>query len=214
MGSTFPVESARPIVVFGAGGHGKVVADILLAAGERVGGFIDEKSPVGSHVFGLPVVGNATWLEGNRARVALGIGDNDARARVAELCFAAKAELVAAIHPRAVVAASATIEAGAVVMALAVVNPDAVIRQGAIVNTGAIIEHDCVVERFAHISPNATLAGGCRVGAFAHLGVGASMLPGTSVGERTVVGGGALVARDIQSDAVARGVPARVSRAT
>jgi sugar O-acyltransferase (sialic acid O-acetyltransferase NeuD family) len=208
------MSHSLPVVVFGAGGHGKVVADILLAAGDRVAGFIDDKCAVGSNVSGLTVIGNAAWLAENRSRVALGIGDNAARSRVADVCLAARAELVSAIHPRAVISASATIEAGAVVMALAVVNPDAVVERGAIVNTGAIIEHDCVVERFAHISPNAALGGGCRVGAFAHLGIGASMLPGTSIGERTVVGGGALVARDLEPSVVARGVPARVSRKT
>jgi sugar O-acyltransferase (sialic acid O-acetyltransferase NeuD family) len=200
-----------PLVVFGAGGHGKVVCDILLSAGETVFGFVDE-AKVGARVLDLPVIGGASWLVGKDARVALGVGDNAARARIAEECVRAGASLVTAIHPTAVVARSATVEEGAVVMALAVVNAEARIARGAIVNTAAVIEHDCVVGEFAHVSPNATLAGGCIVKTRAHLGIGASMLPGTTVGEDAVVGGGAVVARDVADRVVAIGVPARPRR--
>jgi sugar O-acyltransferase (sialic acid O-acetyltransferase NeuD family) len=204
--------SDLPLVVFGAGGHGKVVADILLAGGQTPAGFVDDRLAAGSLVLGLPVLGPASWLDHTPARIALGVGDNRARAEVAAACVARGGTLVAAIHPSAVVARSARIEEGAVVMALAVINPDATIERGAIVNSGAVIEHDCVLGAFAHVSPNAALGGGCRIGACAHLGVGASMLPGTSIGERTVVGAGAVVTRALPPDAVAAGVPARVRR--
>lgn len=203
-----------PLVIIGAGGHGKVVADIFLARGERVTGFLDDTKPSGAKVLGLPILGTLAWLDTNVARVALGVGDNATRARIADSCVAAGAELVAAVHPRAVVAPSARVEAGAVIMALAVANADAIIERGAIVNTGAIVEHDCVVGRFAHVSPGAVMGGGCRVGAFAHLGIGGAMLPGTSIGDSSIVGGGALVAKDIPTRIVATGVPARARRAT
>jgi sugar O-acyltransferase (sialic acid O-acetyltransferase NeuD family) len=207
-------STERPLVVFGAGGHGKVVADILLARGERIAGFLDDGTPSGTIVFGLPVLGSRSWLETNLARVALGVGDNATRARVADACVASGSELVTAVHPRAVVATSVQVEAGAVIMALAVANADAIIGRGAIVNTAAIVEHDCIVGAFANISPGAAMGGGCRVGAFAQLGIGAAMLPSTSVGEGSIVGGGALVAADIPSGTVATGVPARARRQT
>lgn len=197
------------LVVFGAGGHGKVVCDILLAAGEVVDGFLDGFKPAGSMVLGLPVLGDADWLDGKAVRVALGIGDNQARERLASECERRGATLIAAVHPRAVVSRSAVVERGSVVMALAVINPDARIGKGAIINTAAVIEHDCEIGDFAHVSPNAAMGGACRVGRRAHLGVGATMLPGRSVGEDAIVGGGALVARDVIANAVVRGVPAR-----
>ena len=209
---TPPTE--RPLVVFGAGGHGKVVADILLSIGERIAGFLDDDKPPGSVVLGLPVLGSHVWLDTNVARVALGIGDNATRARIADSCVTSGSELVSAVHPRAVIAPSVRVEAGAVIMALAVVNADAIIGRGAIVNTAAVVEHDSVVGRFAHISPGAVMGGACRVGAFAQLGIGAAMLPGTSIGESSIVGGGALVARHIPSYIVAVGLPARARRPT
>lgn len=200
------------LVVFGAGGHGKVVADILLCAGRAVAGFVDDTRPLGEFVLGLPVLGGVDWLKAHPHRVALGVGDNRARQRIALAVVGHGSHLETAIHPRATISRSAFVGAGAVVMANAVVNPDARIERGAIVNTGAIIEHDCLVGAFAHVSPGAALAGACRVGELAHLGVGAAMLPQTSIGDGTVVGGGAVVARDLPSGVVATGVPARVRR--
>jgi sugar O-acyltransferase (sialic acid O-acetyltransferase NeuD family) len=204
--------TTRPLVVVGAGGHGKVVADILLAAGETVTGFLDDDERAsGTRVLGLPVLGTRTWLASSPgARVALGVGSNTARARVAAACIDAGAELVTAKHPRAVIAPSARIEEGAVVMALVVINADAVIRRGAIINTAAVIEHDCEVGAFAHVSPNAALAGACKVGARAHVGIGAVMLPRTSVGDDTIVGGGAVVTSSLPASVVAIGTPARI----
>ena len=139
-------KSARPLIVYGAGGHGKVVADILIARGEKVTGFLDDTKTESMKVLGLPVLGSSEWLDVNpNVRVALGVGNNIVRARTAELCVAKQVELVTAIHPSAVIAQSAVVEEGAVIMALAVVNPDGVIGRGAIVNTSAVVEHDCAV---------------------------------------------------------------------
>lgn len=202
-----------PLVVYGSGGHGKVVCDILLASGEEVSGFVDDRpEAANATVLGLPVLGSFAWLLASPSRVALGIGDNTARARVAESCLAAGSTLATAIHPRAVVAGSARLGEGAVVMALAVINPDAVVERGGIVNTAAIVEHDCSIGAYAHVSPNASIGGGCQVGAFAHIGIGATMLPRTSVGERSIVGAGSVVVRALPEGVVARGAPARIAR--
>jgi sugar O-acyltransferase (sialic acid O-acetyltransferase NeuD family) len=198
------------IVVVGAGGHAIVVADILLAAGERVAGFIDERREPGELVLGLPVLGPFEWCRGRKVHAALGLGDNRKREESMERCQAFGATILRAIHPRAVVSASATLGEGVAVMALAVINPNARVGEGAIINTAAVVEHDCVVGSFAHVSPNAALAGGCHIGRYAQLGIGASMLPGKKVGESAVVGGGAVVISDIPDAAIAVGVPARV----
>lgn len=204
--------SGKPVVVCGAGGHGKVVADILVASGVAVRGFADDGRGAGERVLGLPILGSIGGLVPADAAIALGIGDNAARARVYGTLVERGFEVVSAVHPSAVVSRFAEVEEGAVIMALAAVNPDARIGRGAIVNTGAVIEHDCVVAPFAHVSPNATMAGGCHLGELAHLGAGASMIPLTRVGARSVVGAGAVVVRDIAQDLVATGVPARARR--
>ncbi len=206
----------RTIVIYGSGGHAKVVADILLERGDvQLLGFLDDRPDVRGPVLDLPILGGAAWLDDQAASgtaVALGIGDNSGRRRVAERCVHAGFELWTAVHPSAVVARSATLGAGTTVMANAVVNPDAHVGIGAIVNTGAIVEHDCQVGDYAHLSPNASMGGAARLGSGAHLGLGAIVLPLVSGGAASVVGAGAVVIEDLGDGVVAVGVPARMIR--
>ncbi len=191
-----------------------MVADIALACGLAVEGFLDDRVPEGKRVFDLPILGGRAWLEVRRSdvSVALGIGENRARCRIYKLCERLGMTPVSLIHPTAAVAASAQVGAGVVVMARAVINPDARVANGAIINSGAIVEHDCEIGAFAHLSPNATLGGAVRIGALAHLGLAVSVLPGKTVGEEAVVGAGAVVIADVPPRVVAVGVPARVQR--
>lgn len=202
------------VVIYGSGGHAKVVADLLIAAGEDVVGFVDdEPSREGAEVLGLPVLGGWAWLEAAEdVGAALGIGSNQVRYALAKRCAASGVPLVTGVHPRAVVARSATLAEGAMVMAGALINPDARVGRGAIVNTGAVVEHDVVIGDFAHLSPNAATGGGARLDEQAHVGVGAVLLPLARVGARSIVGGGAVVTKAVPADVVAAGVPARVIR--
>jgi sugar O-acyltransferase (sialic acid O-acetyltransferase NeuD family) len=206
--------SAASIFVYGAGGHGKVVADILLASGVTPTGFIDDDPARDcGTVLGLPVY-TGEWLErsskSESITVVLGIGDNSARRSVMERCLGLPVQVCTAIHPKATVASSARIGQGTVVMAGAVINPDAQVGDGVIVNSGAIIEHDNVIGPFAHLSPNAATGGAVHVGALTHVGLGAVILPGINVGDATVIGAGSVVVRDIPGHVIAMGVPARV----
>lgn len=205
------------VYVYGAGGHGKVVADILLSAGTELAGFIDDGRPAGAALISsIRVVGGREWIASNASRysirVALGIGDNAIRRKIAEYCAGLGFELVTAIHPSAIVSRFAQIDSGAVVMAGAIISPGATIRRGAVVNTAAVIDHDAIVEEFAQVMPNATMAGGTHLGAEASLGTGASMIPAVRVGAGSIVGAGAVVVRDIPDQVVAVGVPAVVRR--
>lgn len=210
------MTNTNEIVVYGASGHGKVVADILSNIDEgSLAGFVDDRRELsGTTVMGKPVLGDGEWLlqPGRSLRVALGIGDNQARRRVAARCAAAGVDLVTAIHPSAVVASTARIGLGTVVMAGAAINPDADVGSAAIINTGAVVEHDVVVGEFAHMSPNAAAGGAARIGSLAHLGLGAVVLPLVTIGDNTIVGAGAVVNRDLPANVVAVGVPARVIR--
>ena len=206
------------VFVYGAGGHGKVVADILLARNESCFvGFIDDRPELqGSTVLGLPICGDGPWLQNEASRhrisVALGIGDNFARQRVAEASLACGAELLTLVHPTAAISTSACLGPGAVVMAQTAINPDAKIGSGAIVNTGASVDHDVAIEDFAHVGPKAAMGGASRLGRLSFLGIGAVMIHCVAVGARSIVGAGAVVVRDIPDDVVAIGVPARVHR--
>jgi sugar O-acyltransferase (sialic acid O-acetyltransferase NeuD family) len=206
------------VLVYGAGPHGKVVADILICEGEEVRGFVDDRPELhGSTVMGLSVLGGFDWLaqrsqETAPCRIALGLGDNEARERIALACRARGIDWIRAIHPRATLSPRVVVGQGVVIMANAVVNLDAEIGEGAVINTSAVVEHDCRVGAFAHISPGAVLGGGARVGRLAHLGLGGVVLPWIAIGDGAVAGAGAVVVHDLPANIVARGVPARVAR--
>src|SRR5256885_4631074 len=169
------------VAVYGSGGHGKVVADILAAASEHeVIGFLDDdpKKAEGT-VGGLPV----HLLQSNlreRARqlkfeaVALGIGDNEARASIVERCRAGGVAIVQAIHPRATIAPTAELGSGVVIMAGAVVDPVPPIHQGACINTSPPPGHDFVVYRYVHILPRGPISGTAGICEFSYVGVGGS----------------------------------------
>jgi sugar O-acyltransferase (sialic acid O-acetyltransferase NeuD family) len=207
------VDAERPLVIWGASGHGRVVADVGRRAGYTPVFFIDDApARAGTRVADLPVLDAGAGLA--RARdegcaMAFGVGDNRVRATLYARSVAAGLSCPALVHPSAVIAVSATIGDAAVVAAAAVVNPDARVERGAIVNTPAVVEHDCVVGAFAHVSPGAVLTGGVIVGAAAHVGAGAVVLVGCRVGADAQVGAGAVVTRDVDAGAVVKGVPAR-----
>lgn len=204
----------KRLLVYGSGGHGKVVADVGRAAGFEIIGFIDDTAVrQGMNVWGLPISSweqlRSRWPALEDVAVALGIGDNRGRERCYQHVSAMGLPLATLVHPSAVVASTAALGTGTVVMALVAVNPDAVVEEGAILNTGCVVEHDCQVGRFAHLSPNAALGGKVRIGARAHLGLGAVVLPGVAVGADVRVGAGAVVHREVPDGATVVGVPAR-----
>lgn len=197
-------------VVYGAGGHGKVIAEALAVSGQKIEGFIDDKVS-GCSVLDLPVYTAADWLRSHPgASVALGIGDNAARELAAVRIQEAGCTILTVAHPSAVIARSARIKEGAAIMPTAVLNPDCEIGEGAIINTGAIVEHDARVGRFSHLSPNSTVGGGAQIGAYVHIGIGASVLPLKRVGARCVIGAGSVVISDIPEEQTAYGIPAKV----
>ena len=205
---------APRVLVYGAGGHGKVVADVARSAGFEVVGFVDDDPErQRSGLWGLQVLSWDRLLAERaslgEAAIALGVGDNEARERCHQRVVGAGFEIATLLHPSAVVAPTARIGAGSVVMALAAVNPDAEVGEGAILNTGSIVEHDCRVGRFAHLSPNSVLGGAARVGDRTHVGMGAVVFPGIVVGASARVGAGSVVHRSVPDGRTVVGLPAR-----
>lgn len=209
----------RRLIVWGASGHARVVADAALATGAfTLAGFIDDVDamPRIEPLTGRPVFGGVEALDQLRAdgvdALVVGFGDGPARLRAAAQAAARGFELATIVHPRACVSPYATLGPGVVVVAGAVVGPGTRVDANVIVNASSSIDHDCAIGEGAHIGPGAHLAGNVRVGRVAWVGIGASVKEGVSIGEGAVVGAGAVVVRDVPARMVAYGVPARAVR--
>jgi sugar O-acyltransferase (sialic acid O-acetyltransferase NeuD family) len=202
-----------PLYVYGASGHGKVVADAALASDRfAVRGFLDDDgSRHGQALLGLPVEGGLEAIQGQQGRVAvaLGVGSNRARLAVLERLAAAGHSVVTVVHPSAVVATGVVLGDGTFVAPLAVVHTDARLGRACIVNSGAVVEHDNVLGDGVHVSPNAALGGNVTLGDEVHVGLGAVVLPGITVGARSVVGAGAVVIEGVPEGVTVAGMPAR-----
>lgn len=197
------------IIILGAGGHAKVVADILLRQGAHIIGFLDDDADTcGKRLLGIEVLGAISFLSDLQNVILVqGIGANRVRKRLAD-SLNPGIRWKQVIHPSAIIAPSAKIGIGVVVAAGAIINPDAVIGDHVIINTGASIDHDCTVEAYAHIAPGARLAGGVKVGSGTLVGIGASVIPYRTIGEWATIGAGATVIRDIPAQVTAVGIPA------
>lgn len=201
------------VLIVGAGGHGKVVADILLLSGVNLLGFLDDDpQATGSERLGLPVLGRIDEYACHAPDgLVLGIGSNRVRQAIVQRLGQEASHLwLNAIHPRAIVAESAILGKGVVIAAQAVVNPDTILGDHVIINTSSSVDHDCRINDFAHIAPGSHLAGGVIVEEGASLGIGTSVIPGVRIGQWAIVGAGSLVLHDVPSSATAYGVPAKI----
>ena len=207
------------IAVIGAGGHAKVVADIIEKQGaHRIIGFIDEHKERGSLVYGYPILGGLeVFCEVEFASVNAGIiavGDNWDRKNLVEKILRIRSEFVfiSALHPSTIIARGVEIGAGTVSMAGSIINSDAHIGKHCIINTNSSVGHDAVLGDFVTIGPGAAIGGETHIGDYSAISLGANVIHNLRVGAHTIIGAGAVVVGDIVSDAIALGVPAKVIR--
>jgi UDP-perosamine 4-acetyltransferase len=207
--SKMSVEIDKPVALclFGAGGHGRVVASqIVRRFGTQVL-FGDAALPQGSLVDGH-AVRFASVGECSDVPLLVTVGDNAARRRLTEEALAAGIRFATVVVDGDRYFA-APCGAGTQVLAGAVVNCGAAIGRGVIVNSNAVVEHDAVVGDFCHLAPGSVIGGGVRLGDGVFLGTGAVVLPGVAVAAGAVIGAGATVTRPITDAGVYVGVPAR-----
>ena len=209
------MKAKEKLVVFGAGGHAKVVIDIIEQQGNyEIAGLLDDDlKHQGKRFFGYPVLGTRADLpalfSAQLCHAIVTIGDNASRAAVAAYLDQHGWRFASAVHPRASMGRGVKIGPGSVVMAGCVVNADAYLGGQVIINTGATVDHDCRIEDAVHIAPGCHLCGGVSVGQGSLLGAGTTVTPGVRIGNRVIVGAGSTVIRDVADEARVSGSPAR-----
>ena len=205
------------VLIIGAGGHGRVVLDIIRAGNKYTPvGFLDaDAALLGREISGVPVLGAVNLLPRLKAQqriraAVVAIGDSRVRRSYAKLVEDAGVELLTVIHPGATISATANIGRNVVIAAGACVCTDAQIGESVIINTGAVVDHECEIGVATHICPGALLAGRVRIGSGVFVGLGAKVIQCVTVGDEATIGAGAVVLSDVPPHATVVGVPARM----
>lgn len=204
-----------PIVLYGAGGHGRVVADTIERQGlYQIVGFLDEH--VRGEVFGIPVLGGREMIRSLKEKgilaAVVSIGKANVREQIQRELSDAGVALPIIVHPSAQIARGVRLGQGTVVMPGVVIGPDAELGDGCIVNTCASVDHYCRIGCFVHVAPGAHLAGDVTVRDRTFIGIGSVVREGVIIGEDVLVGAGSVVVRDLSPGWVAYGAPAKPVR--
>lgn len=199
------------LLIIGASGHGKVVADIALKMNkwQSIAILDDDKSIKTS--MGLEVIGTLddVFKHIDEYEIFVGIGNNATRQKIHEMLETVSASIPVIIHPDAVIGTQVELGAGTVVMAGAVINCCTKIGKGCIVNTGSTIDHDNFIDDFVHISPGVHLAGTVKVGRGSWLGIGSIVSNNVNISSDCKIGAGAVVVKDINEPGLYIGVPSK-----
>lgn len=193
------------IYLYGAGGHAKVIIDILECCRKTVTGVFDDDPA--KTIWNFSNLKFPGPFNSSSDELIISVGNNLIRKKIS---LQIRAEYYTGIHPSAIVSHHASIGEGTVVMGGTLINADTIIGKHTIINSNASIDHDCILKDFVHISPNATLCGEVFVGECSHIGAGAVIIPGKKIGANAIIGAGAVVISDIPDNAVAVGNPANI----
>lgn len=194
------------LVIIGASGHGKVVADIARRCGYQDIVFLDS-NPNLSICGGYPVLGSEDMAEELDGNLFIAIGNGKVREKLMKRFLHRFFPVL--VHPNATIADDVTLGRGTVVMAGAVINPNVKIGCGVIVNTTSSIDHDCVIGDYVHVAVGARLCGAVSVGSGTWIGAGSVISNNITVCSNVTIGAGAVVIRDIERLGTYVGVPAK-----
>jgi len=195
----------KEVYLYGAGGHAKVVFDILKSNEIAVPKIYDDDTSI-NNFLDIPV-----FQKGVTPPLIISIGNNIIRKKVVEKLKEANYSS-AVCAKNAMVSDSAELDEGTVVMQGAIIQHSAKIGKHCIINTGASIDHDCKIGDFVHIAPHSTLCGNVEVGEGTLIGAGATIIPSVKVGKWTVIGAGSVVVNDIPDNATAYGNPCKIRK--
>lgn len=194
------------LIIIGASGHGKVVADIALLNGYKDIVFLDDDESI-KECAGFSVIGKTAEAVNMSGDKIVANGDAKIRERMQQLI-----QTVTLIHPNAIISRRVEIGEGTVIMAGAIVNSDARIGKGCIINTDSSIDHDCIVEDYVHVAVGAHLCGAVKIGHGTWVGAGSTVSNNIDICANAVIGAGAVVIKSITEPGTYIGVPAKKKR--
>lgn len=205
-------KTLEKIIVFGAGGHGKSIIDLILAAGEyELVGLVDDAPQPDNQVMGIPVLGGRDCLASliqSGIHLAVnavgGIGNPSLRVSIFDLLEKTGFSFPPVVHPRACVEPSARLADGVQVLAMAYVGSEALVGFGSIINYGAILSHEVLLGKYVNISPGAMLAGRVSVADTSQIGMGATINLDIKVGQSVRIGNSAVIKKNVPDHSIIR----------
>lgn len=200
------------LLIIGAGGHGKVCADIAIKMNKWSQIYFLDNNLSKGRILGLEVLDKSDQISNyiQNYDFFVAIGNNNVRNKIINEIQDLGGKLVTLIHPSANIGLNTTIKEGTVVMAGASINVETVIGVGVIINTNASVDHDCIINDFVHISPGGNIAGTCIIGQATWIGVGANVINNITIGKNIIVGAGSLILEDILFEGTYVGVPTKL----
>lgn len=191
------------IYLYGAGGHAKVILDILKSNGITVPKIIDDNTAIESFM-GIPVSHT-----GIHSPLIISIGDNHIRKTIAEK-FNNDIFSSFVYAKSAIISDCASIEKGTVVMQGVIIQSSVKIGKHCIINTGASIDHDCLIQDYVHIAPRCTICGNVQIGEGSLIGAGTVIIPNIQIGKWSIIGAGSVVTKNIPDNVIAYGSPCKI----
>ena len=192
------------MLIYGAGGHSKVIIDTIEYSGGKTEGVFDDFTD--GKILDVPNLGAYNPDKLSHHKLVVGIGNNQLRHKIVTKV---RHEFGKVVHANSFISNYTIIGKGSVVFVSAVVQSACKIGDHVIVNTGAQIDHDCLISDFSHVGPGAVLCGGIKLGMGVFVGAGATIIPGVKVGDWAIVGAGAVVTKDVPAGSCVGGVPAK-----
>ena len=193
---------SKRIYIYGASGHGLVVADVAKSCGYEDIVFLDDDKSKGFLTFD-------DIKENRDYHIAFGIGNNQIREKLYKKVKENGFSTPILIHPSSIISPSARIEEGTVVMPNVVVNAKAYIGKCVILNSSCVVEHESIIGDFVHISPKVSIAGDVKIGNFTHIGIGSSVIQCLEIGKNSIIGAGSVVVKNIGDFKKAYGNPCK-----
>ncbi len=199
------------LIIIGASGHGKVVADIAIKLNQWQDIVFLDDDKFKKRCMGLKIEGNvaSAFTYTKNADFFVAIGNNSIREEIQERLIFEKQSVISLIHPTAVIGSDVEIGYGTVVMAGVIINSSTTIGNGCVINTSSSIDHDNIIENYVHISPGVRTAGNVSIGKSTWLGIGSVVSNNITIYKNSIIGAGTIVIKDIAESGTYIGIPSR-----
>lgn len=203
--------SKNKTIIFGAGGHAKVVIDTLLSQDLKVGVFIYDQntSLLGKKLLNRPINIGLPYIESNDD-IHIAIGSNLVRRQLVDVFNLNASSYLSIKSSRAVISKFSIFGSGVFLAHHSIIGPDVIVGDFCIINHSAVVDHDCKLGKYIHVAPAVVIGGGVQVGDYSFIGSNSTILPGIKIGTNVTVGAGSVVISDIESNSVVAGVPAKL----